>query len=138
MLFADKEIKKILGEAKTIAIIGAKDKPSQPVDRVGRYLLAKGYTVYPVHPKREQVWGLTAYKDVGSLPVLPDVVVLFRAAEYCAGHAHEVLALPGKIKLFWMQLGIACPESMRLMREAGISAVQDACIMVEHKRLFGE
>lgn len=138
MLFADQEIKKLLAEIKTIAIIGAKDKPSQPVDRVGRYLIDKGYKVYPVHPKRESVWGLAAYKDVASVPVVPDAVVLFRAAEYCEAHAREVLALPGKPKLFWMQLGIICPKSMQLMREAGITAVQDACIMVEHKRLIGE
>ena len=130
-------MKKLLSEIKTIAIVGAKDKPGQPVDDVARYLMQAGYTIIPVHPKRSDVWGLTTYPEVGSIPQVPDAVVLFRASEYCADHAREVLALPGKPKVFWMQLGIHNDEARKLMEEAGIAAVQNLCIKVEHQKLFG-
>ena len=61
MLHSDTELAALLGQVKTIAIVGAKDKPGQPVDRVGRYLIEAGFTVIPVHPKRTSVWGLAAY-----------------------------------------------------------------------------
>ena len=130
-------LKKLLAEIKSVAIVGAKDKSGQPVDAVGRYLIEQGYRVLPVHPKRNDVWGLPTYPDLGALPEAPDAVVLFRAAEFCPEHAREALALPVKPRLFWMQLGISSPEAMRLMREAGVPAVEDACIMVRHKELFG-
>ena len=62
--------------------------------QMGRYLLDKGYTIFPVHPVRKTVWGLTAYPDLASLPQPVDIIDLFRAPQYCPAHAQEVLALP--------------------------------------------
>lgn len=137
MLHADSDLKKIFQEIKTIAIIGAKDKAGQPVDRVGRYLIDVGYEVHPVHPKRQSVWGIPAATELAALEKPMDAVVLFRASEYCEAHAHEVLALPVKPQIFWMQLGIFNKTAMQLMQKNGIYAIQDACIMVEHARLMG-
>ena len=89
-----KELRAQLERARRIAIVGAKDKPGQPVDRVSRYLMEKGYEIYPVHPVRQTVWGLTAYPHLASLPGPVDIVNLFRAPQYCPDHAREVLA-PG-------------------------------------------
>lgn len=138
MPLTDAEIKKLLGEIKTIAIIGAKDKEGQPVDRVGRYLLAHGYTLVPVHPVRKNVWGLETYPSINELPsgVIIDALVLFRASEYCAAHAREALQLAPLPKVFWMQEGIFCPESTKLMEEAGVAVVQNRCIKIEHERLL--
>lgn len=137
MPLSDTEIKKILTQIKSIAIIGAKDKEGQPVDRVGRYLIAQGYQVIPVHPVRKDVWGLTTYRALNDLPegVFPDAVVLFRASEYCEAHAREVLQLKPLPKVFWMQEGIFCPEALGLMEEAGVAALQNVCIKIEHERL---
>lgn len=136
-MLSQESMKKLLSEIKTIAIVGAKDKPGQPVDDVARHMMRAGYTIIPVHPKRSDVWGLTTYTDLAALPQVPDAVVLFRASEHCAAHAREVLAMPGKPKVFWMQLGITNDEAMKLMEEAGITAVQNKCIKVEHQKLFG-
>lgn len=80
-------IRDVLQRSRSIAIVGAKDKAGQPVDRVGRYLLDKGYTIFPVHPVRKTVWGLTAYPDLASLPQPVDIIDLFRAPQYCPAHA---------------------------------------------------
>ncbi len=126
----------VLGESRSIAIIGAKDKPGQAVDRVGRYLLEQGYRVVPVHPVRKTVWGLPAFASIAELPEPVDIINLFRAPEYCPGHAQEVLALGWKPKVFWMQLGIRSPEARQALAETGITVVEDSCIMVEHARLL--
>ena len=130
------EVRRLLEQARRIAIVGAKDKPGQAVDRVGRYLLDAGYEVYPVHPVRATVWGLTAYPNLAALPCPVDIINLFRAPEYCPDHAREVLALPWRPSLFWMQLGIRSPEARTLLNSTDITVVEDACIMVEHARLL--
>lgn len=129
-------LRAILRDAKTIAVVGAKDTPGQPVDGVGRYLMEAGYTVIPVHPVRERVWDLPAYRSIGDLPGPVDVIDLFRAAQYCPDHAREVLALPWKPRVFWMQLGIVSEEAAALLEPYAIPVVQDLCLKVEHKRLF--
>ncbi len=131
-------LRDFFGAIKSVAVVGAKDVPGQPVDRVGRYLIETGYEVMPVHPARASVWGLPAAKTLGGLPKTPDAVVLFRAAEYCPGHARECLQLNPLPKLFWMQLGIKSEEAAALMREAGVYVVEDACIMVDHKEVMSQ
>ena len=132
----DRLMRAVLGESRSIAIIGAKDKPGQAVDKVGRYLLEQGYRVVPVHPVRKTVWGLPAFASIAELPEPVDIINLFRAPEYCPGHAQEVLALGWKPKAFWMQLGIRSPEARQALAETGITVVEDSCIMVEHARLL--
>lgn len=130
-------LRPILQNARRIAILGAKDKPGQPVDTVGRYLLNQGYVVYPVHPARKTVWGLEAFPDVAALPEPVDVIDVFRASIHCPGHAREVLALPWRPKLFWMQLGISSAEARDALAGTGVEVVENACLMVEHARLLG-
>ena len=132
----DRFMRALLGESRSIAIVGAKDKPGQAVDRVGRYLLEHGYSIVPVHPVRKTVWGLPAVASIAELPEPVDIINLFRAPEYCPGHAQEVLNLGWKPKLFWMQLGIRSPEARQALAETGMTVVEDSCIMVEHARLL--
>ncbi|WP_303236936.1 CoA-binding protein [uncultured Bilophila sp.] len=133
---SDDRMRTLLSEARTIAVIGAKDKPGQPVDRVGRYLIQAGYQVIPVHPTRKNVWGLETYTTLAEVPCPIDIVNVFRAPQYCPDHARETLALSPLPKLFWMQLGIVSPEASALVGKAGIAVVEDLCIMVEHNRLL--
>ena len=121
-------IRDVLQRSRSIAIVGAKDKAGQPVDRVGRYLLDKGYTIFPVHPVRKTVWGLTAYPDLASLPQPVDIIDLFRAPQYCPAHAQEVLALPWKPLCFWMQEGIRSAEARALLEPEQILVVEDGRI----------
>ena len=114
-------IRDVLQRSRSIAIVGAKDKAGQPVDRVGRYLLDKGYTIFPVHPVRKTVWGLTAYPDLASLPQPVDIIDLFRAPQYCPAHAQE---------------GIRSAEARALLEPEQILVVEDLCLMVEHARLL--
>ena len=134
---SDTRLRTLLAEAKTIAIVGAKDKPGQPVDGVGRYLIAAGYTVIPVHPVRKEIWGITTYSSLADIPFPIDIIDVFRAPAFCPAHAQEAAALPSTPNLFWMQLGIRSAEARKLAAKAGMAVIEDACIMVEHKRLLG-
>ncbi|WP_291318502.1 CoA-binding protein [Desulfonatronospira sp.] len=133
----DQDIKNLLQQAATIAVVGAKDKPGQPVDTVGRYLIQAGYRVIPVHPKRKSVWGLDTYADLTRIPEPVDIVDLFRASNYCPDHALEVLEMKHVPRAFWMQLGITSAQAAEILQEKPIQVVQDKCILVEHKRLLG-
>ena len=132
----DDTIRSLLSSAKTIAIVGAKDKKGQPVDEVGRYLIQAGYTVWPIHPVRCDAWGLPVFPSLSELPGKADIINLFRAASACPEHALEVLALPWKPSAFWMQTGIRSPEARQTLAALGLSVIEDACIMVEHRRLI--
>lgn len=134
LLPTDANLRELFDTVRTIAVVGAKDTEGQPVNGVGRYLIEQGYTVVPVHPKRATVWGIPAVKSLDLVP-RADLVVLFRAPQYCPDHAREVLKMPVLPRCFWMQEGITSPEARRIMQDAGVMVVEDRCVMVEHRRL---
>ncbi len=131
---SDKAIIQLLKRARRIAVIGAKDVQGQPVNTVGRYLIEQGFEVIPVHPKRKTVWGRPASACIQDVEEA-DIVVLFRAPQYCAGHAREVLEMKHRPLCFWMQEGIRSAEARSLMEANGIMVVEDKCIMVEHEQM---
>lgn len=135
MLINMKELAPLLREVKTIAIIGAVDKPGRPVDTVGRALIDMGYDVIPVHPKRTDVWGLTTYPSVQDIPVAVDLVDVFRAPQFCADHAREVLTMKPLPKVFWMQEGIISPEARSILAGSDITVVEDRCTKVEFQAM---
>jgi len=136
MLHNDKELAALLRKVKTIAIIGAVDKPNRPVDNVGREMMNMGFDIIPVHPARKDVWGLTTYTSVTEVPSRVDIVDLFRNAQFCPDHAREVLKMDPLPKIFWMQSGIASPEAREILAETDITIVEDRCLKVELQR-FG-
>jgi uncharacterized protein len=136
MLHANSTLKTLLAPGKTIALIGAKDRPGTEVDMVGRYLLCAGFRVIPVHPARAMVWGLPACRTLADIDGPIDIVNLFRAAASCPDHAAETLALAHRPACFWMQSGIVSPAAREMLAPTGIVVVEDRCIMVEHQRLW--
>ncbi|WP_320170298.1 CoA-binding protein [Maridesulfovibrio sp.] len=137
LLFDEKKLAALLGEVKTIAVIGAVDKPGRPVDMVGRYLIEAGFKVIPVHPKRQDVWGLETFKSVLDIPEHIDLVDVFRASQFCADHARECLELGSTPGIFWMQQGISSPEAREILSPKGVTVIEDRCLMVDHKNLAG-
>lgn len=126
----------LLARIKTVAVVGAKDSPGQPVDMVGRYLIGAGLTVVPVHPKRQNVWGLKTYPSLLDIPEPVDLVNLFRAAPQCPAHAREVLGMTPRPRVFWMQSGIVSPEAREILAGSGVEVVEDRCLMIERRNLF--
>ena len=130
-------LKAILGEVKTIALLGASPKPDRPSFGVMRFLLSKGYTVYPVNPGQagKEILGQTVYATMADIPNRIDMVDVFRAPEYLGEVVAEVLALPNPPKVIWGQLSVRDDEAVKPAEEAGIRVVMDRCPAIEIPRL---
>jgi len=130
----DDEIKEILGNSKTIAIVGLSDKPERDSYRVAEYLKGNGYTVIPVNPAKTEILGETAYPDLASIPIPVDIVDIFRNVDAIPGIVDEAIAV--KAKVVWMQLGLASNASAQKAKEAGLQAVQSKCLKIEHQKMM--
>lgn len=133
------DLKQILQDAKTIAVVGCSGRPSRTSFAISRYLIAEGYAVVPVNPNYEEVHGLACYPDLASIPTEPaiDIVNVFRNPRYVLDVVREVVTLMGgleKAPVVWTQLGVSTPAAAELARVSGIPYVTNRCIMVEHSR----
>lgn len=127
-------IKEILKSAKKIAIVGLSENPEKDSHRVARYLIEKGYEIFPVNPNRDEILGRRSYKNLMDLDESIDVVVIFRRPEEVYKIVEDAIKI--NAKAVWMQLGIVNNEATRLAKESGLKVVQSKCIMQEHKRLI--
>ncbi len=134
---SDDEIKEILEKYKTIAVIGMSTNPEKDAQRIPRYLKHKGYKIIPVNPGATEILGEVAYKSLADIPkeIQVDIVDVFRPSEDVPKYVDDVIAR--KPRVFWLQLGIENEEAEKKVAEAGIQVIHDACMMAEHKRLFG-
>jgi predicted CoA-binding protein len=132
----DLELRQILLETRSIAVVGIKAKPSEDAFRVPQYLQQQGYRIVPVSPKLESVLDEPAVTGLDQAPAPIDLMNLFRASDHIPGHADEILAMSPRPRAVWMQLGIRHEAAAARLRAAGIQVVQDRCIMVDHQRLL--
>lgn len=133
----DRELREILANAHTIAVVGIKDRETDDAYRVPLYLQRQGYRVLPVNPRFETIHGERCVARLADLTEPVDIVDLFRAIDHIPGHTEEILAMAPRPKAVWMQLGILHGTAAAALRAADIQVIQDRCIMVEHGRLLG-
>ena len=131
----DTAIAKILRSSRTIALVGASDKPWRDSHSIMAYLLSKGYTVIPVNPRLDEVLGKKCYPSVDAIPGPVDIVDVFRNPEMVGEVVDE--AIRAKAPVVWMQLGVINETAARKAEEHGIVVVMDHCIAVDHRRLLG-
>ena len=120
------EIRKLLHKVHSIAVVGLSPNPSRPSFRVAQGLQGFGYRIIPVRPMVAEVLGEKAYPDLGSLPELPDIVDVFRAAEHVPAIVESCIKLG--IKRIWLQDGVINEEAAQRANEAGITVVMDRCM----------
>ena len=133
---SDNLILPILLETRTIAVVGISDKLGRPSLTVSSYLKDHGYEVLPVNPNLSSVAHVPCYPDLKSLPVTPDLVVIFRKAVDVPDVVREAVATA--VPRIWIQEGIVSEEGARMGEIAGMAVVMDKCIMKEHARLSRE
>jgi hypothetical protein len=127
------EIRDILKSATRIAVVGHSDNPNRDSYRVGRYLAAHGYEVFPVNPNARSTAELRFYPDLASVPGPIDVVDIFRRAEAIPAVVDEAIRLGAKV--IWMQEGLVHNAAAAKSRAAGMRVVMSRCIMKEHRAL---
>ena len=133
----DVVLQRILRETRTIAVVGASNKPARPSYGVYRYLVATGdYQVYPVNPTITEIDGAPVYASLAELPVVPDIVDVFRRLNEVPSVLAETLALAPVPRTLWLQQGLWDEQVARDASAAGLQVVMDRCLKVDHARLF--
>lgn len=134
----DRELRTLLGDARTIAVVGLSSKPDRPSYDVAAYLQAHGYRIVPVNPKETEVLGERAYASLLDVPsdTPIDVVDVFRRVEETPEIARQAVAIGAKV--LWLQEGIVNEEAYRIASEAGLDVIMGVCIRVTRRRVMGE
>lgn len=127
---------RILRDTTSIAIVGASDKPSRASYFVASYLLsASDYDVYFVNPTLKEVLGHRVYPTLDALPIVPDIVDVFRKIT----DIPQVLLDAKRVdaKTLWLQLGLWDDQIAADAESAGMNVVMDRCTKIEHARFHG-
>jgi Predicted CoA-binding protein len=134
----DRELRMLLGETRTIAVVGLSSKPDRPSFGVAKYLQEHGYRIVPVNPHETEVLGERAYASLLDIPedLRIDVVDVFRRAEETPPVAHDAVAIGAKV--LWLQDGIVNEDAYRLAAHAGLDVIMGVCIKVTKERLDRE
>jgi uncharacterized protein len=127
----------ILRATRTVAVLGASPNPARASNFVATYLLAStDFDVYFVNPNASEILGRPVYKRLADLPVVPDLVDVFRRREDLPGVLDDVLALHG-VQTLWLQFGLFDEDVARRAEDAGLEVVMHRCLKVEHARFHG-
>jgi len=130
-------IDRILADTKRIAVLGIKteEQASQPSYSVPAYMQKAGYDIVPVpvyYPEATQILGEKVYRTVVAIPGDLDMVDVFRRPSDIDAHVEDIIAK--KPRFVWLQLGIRNDAAAKRLSDAGITVVQDRCLLVEHRR----
>lgn len=129
-------IRRILENAKRIAVLGIKPHVDRPAYYVPEYAKTAGYEIIPVpvyYPEMKELFGSPVYRKVADVPGEIDIVDVFRRPEHIPPHVDDIIAK--KPKAVWFQSGIRNDEAAERLAKAGIRVVQDRCLMVELSRI---
>ncbi len=120
-------LKSILKEVKTVAIVGASSNPDRDSYKVMKFLQDFGYTVFPVNPNlaNTKILGQECYPNLTAIKKRIDMVDVFRAKEFITDITHEAIKI--KAKILWTQLGLFSKEAASLGKKAGLLVVMDEC-----------
>jgi uncharacterized protein len=133
----DEELRQLLLDTKTIAVVGLSANPDRPSNQVAWYLHHQGYRLFGVNPRcsEPEVFGVPMFPSLDQVPEPIDLVDVFRRPEHTPEVAREAVAVG--TRALWLQLGIANPEARAIATEGGLQYVEDHCLKVEHARLLG-
>ncbi len=138
--YPDSYISGILNSVRTIAMVGASPNDVRPSFFVLKYLLAKGFEVFPVNPGHagKEILGRRVYGSLAEIDKPIDMVDIFRASDAVPGVVDEALAMNPRPKVIWMQLGISNDLAAAKAEAAGLRVVMNRCPKIEYGRLSGE
>lgn len=138
--YEDEEIAEVLGKVKTVAIVGASANPVRPSFFVTKYLLDKGYRVFPVNPGHagREILGQMTFARLADITEPVDMVDIFRGSEAVPGIVDEILTMNPLPCVIWMQLTVRHDAAARKAEAAGLKVIMNRCPKIEYGRLSGE
>jgi uncharacterized protein len=128
-------LRRILRESRVIAVVGLSADWYRPSYFAAKYMQEHGYRVVPVNPKHDSILGEKCYRSLRDIPHAVDLVDVFRKTEDVMPIAEDAIAI--RAKVLWQQLGVKNEAAAARARAAGLEAVMDHCVKIEHGRLFG-
>ena len=132
------ELQQILRDTRTVAVVGVSDNPDRPSNEVYQYLAKfSDFELYPVNPNISEIDGVRVYPSLADLPVVPDMVDVFRRYDDLPGVLADTLAMNPRPKYLWLQLGLWHDEVGEQAQAAGVRVVMDRCLKVDYARLIG-
>lgn len=139
-VYSDTLIRDILDRVKSVAMIGASPNNIRPSYFVLKYLIDKGYTLYPVNPGHagKEICGAKVYASLDDLPEKPDMIDIFRNSDAAAQIIDEILAGDRLPDVIWLQLGVVHHEAAKRAEARGVTVIMDRCPKIEYGRLSGE
>ena len=130
---SDPDVKQLLTDATTIAMVGASSNPDKASYGIMQKLQSVGYRVIPVNPRETEILGERSYPSLADVPEHIDVVDVFRRAEDTPGIADEAVKIGAKT--LWLQTGIVSEDAAARAVAGGLTVVMDACIGATHSLL---
>lgn len=130
---SDQELKELLTNATTIAIVSASSNPDKASYGIMQKLLNDGYNVVPVNPKETDILGQRSYPSLIDIPEPIDIVDVFRRAEDTPAIADEAVTIGAKA--LWLQTGISSEDAAARAQAGGLTVVMDTCIGATHSLL---
>ncbi len=129
------KVRRILREARTIAVVGLSAQWHRPSYFAAKYLQEHGYRVIPVNPAYDAILGEKCYKTLRDIPGRVDVVDCFRKSAEIPAIAEDAIAIGAGV--LWMQLGVENAAARARAEGAGLQVVENRCMKIEHGRFFG-
>ena len=130
------QIKKLLEQTRTIAVVGLSDKPERDSYMVAAAMQKKGYRIIPVNPNVQHVLGERSYASLLDIDEPVDIVNVFRRSDQVVPIAEDTVRMKHKPKAFWLQEGIINEEAASIVAAHGIQVIMDRCIKVEDSILL--
>ena len=128
-------LRRILRQTRVIAVVGLSADWHRPSYFAAKYMQEHGYRVIPVNPKYDRILGEKCYKSLRDIPEPVDMVDVFRKTQDVPPIADDAIAIGAKV--LWQQLSVKNEAAAVKARAAGLDAVLDRCVKIEHGRLFG-
>jgi len=124
------EIKQILDECKTIAVVGLSSSPMRPSNGVASFMQKKGYKIIPVNPNESEVFGIKSYQTLSAIEEKVDLVDIFRRSEEAGNVVDEAIAIGAKA--VWLQEGVIDKAAAERAEKAGLLVVMDRCWLKDY------
>jgi len=128
-------LRRILSQNRVIAVVGLSADWFRPSFFAAKYMQEHGYRVIPVNPKYPEILGEKCYPSLPDIPFKVDIVDCFRKTADIPPICDQAIAIGAKV--LWQQLGVRNEPAAAKARAAGLDAVMDRCVKIEHGRLFG-
>jgi uncharacterized protein len=128
-------LRRILSQNRVIAVVGLSADWFRPSYFAAKYMQEHGYRLIPVNPKYDAILGEKCYRSLRDIPEKVDIVDCFRKTQDIGPICDDAIAIGAKV--LWQQLGVRNEAAAAKASAAGLDAVMDRCVKIEHGRLFG-